>query len=80
MNVQKSGSTSFWRQPGSDTVYLLKTNLKHSGTTTEGWPRAWNDWLDRALESGIAPSLLRKEPGPATGSILATVATRSTPA
>lgn len=41
------------------TVYLLKDDLKQLWDyKREGWARrAWNDWLDRALESGIAPLL-----------------------
>ena len=39
------------------TVYLLKDDLKHLwGYSREGWARrAWNDWLARAMESGIGP-------------------------
>ena len=39
------------------TVYLLKDDLKQLwGYSREGWARrAWNDWLARAMESGIAP-------------------------
>jgi transposase len=39
------------------TVYLLKDDLKQLWSyTREGWARrAWEDWLARAQESGIAP-------------------------
>jgi len=39
------------------TVYLLRDDLKRLwGYTREGWARrAWEDWLARSLESGIAP-------------------------
>lgn len=39
------------------TVYLLKDDLKQLWDyKREGWARrAWNDWLDRARSSGIAP-------------------------
>ncbi len=39
------------------TVYMLKDDLKQLwGYTREGWARrAWEDWLGRAMESGIAP-------------------------
>jgi transposase len=39
------------------TVYLLRDDLKRLwGYTREGWARrAWEDWLARALESGLAP-------------------------
>jgi len=39
------------------TVYLLKDDLKQLWSySREGWARrAWNDWLARAMESGIAP-------------------------
>ncbi len=39
------------------TVYLLRDDLKRLwGYTREGWARrAWEDWLARALESGLTP-------------------------
>lgn len=39
------------------TVYLLRDDLKRLwGYTREGWARrAWEDWLARAMESGITP-------------------------
>lgn len=39
------------------TVYLLRDDLKRLwGYTREGWARrAWEDWLARAMESGLAP-------------------------
>jgi transposase len=38
-------------------VYLLRDDLKRLwGYTREGWARrAWEDWLARALESGLTP-------------------------
>ncbi len=39
------------------TVYLLRDDLKRLwGYTREGWARrAWEDWLARAMESGLTP-------------------------